>query len=236
MIGGQRWRSTQRMIAKPSKRKAFEGLVTVRWVKLRRRSRSSPHGLAVSSRVRCDRPVSRLWVARSRFAVPGRAGHAVFPSGRRGRMGLISANAPLIEFRRPTGSCTDDASPARHQSFDRRERDTSSAFVPYGTSGVRGPVHAGVACPPPSVRRVWVPSRRLAPSRALPAFFRAGSACGILPSERSPRPRLPGVTAVARPACRYRESHPDDRGHQSQNRRPATGYYLERVPSHHAGV
>jgi hypothetical protein len=72
--------------------------------------RSSPRELAVSFRVRCDRSVSRLWVARSRFAVPGRAGHAVFPSGRRVRMGLISANAPLVEFRRPSGSCTDDAS------------------------------------------------------------------------------------------------------------------------------
>jgi hypothetical protein len=38
-------------------------------------------------------------------------------------------------------------------------------------------------------------------------LFRADSAHGVFPSERSPGLRLPGVTAVARPACRFRESH-----------------------------
>jgi hypothetical protein len=94
----------------------FEGFDIIRWIGRPRGRRTFPHELAVSFRVRCDRSVSRLWVARSRFAVPGRAGHAVFPTGRRVRMGLISANAPLVEFRRPSGSCTDDAS---SKSLDR---------------------------------------------------------------------------------------------------------------------
>jgi hypothetical protein len=70
-----------------------------------------------------------------------------------------------------------------------RHRLLPWALVPFGTCAVRGPVHAGFACPPPSVRRVWLPSRRLAPSRGLPALFRAGNAYGIHPSERSPRRR-----------------------------------------------
>lgn len=38
-------------------------------------------------------------------------------------------------------------------------------------------------------------------------MFHADSAYGVFPSERSPHLRLPGVTAVACPACRFRESH-----------------------------
>jgi hypothetical protein len=37
-------------------------------------------------------------------------------------------------------------------------------------------------------------------------LFHAGSACGVFPSERSPCLRLPGVSAVACPACRFRKS------------------------------
>jgi hypothetical protein len=42
-------------------------------------------------------------------------------------------------------------------------------------------------------------------------LFHADSAYGVFPSERSPHLRLPGVTAVARPACRFRESHRSSR-------------------------
>jgi len=42
-----------------------------------------------------------------------------------------------------------------------------------------------------SVLRVWLPSRRLTPSEPLPAFFRAGGAHGIRPSELSPLGRYP---------------------------------------------
>jgi hypothetical protein len=38
-------------------------------------------------------------------------------------------------------------------------------------------------------------------------LFHADSAFGVFPSERSPHLRLPGVSAVACPACRFRESH-----------------------------
>lgn len=55
---------------------------------------------------------------------------------------------------------------------------------------MRGPVHTGFACPPPSALRVWLPSRRLSPLHVLPAMFHTGSAFGILPSELSPLARL----------------------------------------------
>jgi len=42
-----------------------------------------------------------------------------------------------------------------------------------------------------SALRVWLPSRRLTPSEPVPAFFHAGGALGIRPSELSPRGRYP---------------------------------------------
>jgi len=58
---------------------------------------------------------------------------------------------------------------------------------------------AGVACPPPSALRVWLPSRRFAPSRTLPVLFRTGSACGVYPSERSPRWRSGDIPVASAP-------------------------------------
>lgn len=57
----------------------------------------------------------------------------------------------------------------------------------------------GFAYPLRSVLRVWLPSRRLSPFGALPALFRASSAHGIRPSERSPLPGYPGVSARVNP-------------------------------------
>jgi hypothetical protein len=59
------------------------------------------------------------------------------------------------------------------------------AFVPDDTCGMRDTVFAGFSCPPPSVRRVWSPSQRLAPSHTSPALFHAGSVPGVLPSEHT---------------------------------------------------
>jgi hypothetical protein len=47
------------------------------------------------------------------------------------------------------------------------------------------------ACPLRSALRVWSPSRRLAPFESLPAFFHAGGAHGIHPSELLPLKRFP---------------------------------------------
>jgi hypothetical protein len=49
-------------------------------------------------------------------------------------MGLISANAPLVEFRRPSGSCTDDASSA---SLDRSAFSGLSAPMTHPADEVR---------------------------------------------------------------------------------------------------
>jgi len=104
--------------------------------------------------------------------------------------------------------------------------------VPYGTLGLRGPVHAGFACPPPSVIRVWLPSRRLAPSRTWPALFHAGSAYGVFPSERSPRPRFPGVIRRFPPRLPLSQTHArSNRGLvELEACNSATGYILSRIP------
>lgn len=154
------------------------------------RDRSSPHGLGYLHRVRCGRPVSPLWVRRSHCAVAFRPGRVVFPTDRRGRVVSNSPRTPLTRFRRPPGSCPDDVG-----RLPSGRRLLPGAFVPDGTCGARGLVHAGVACPPPSARRVWLPSRRFAPSRALPALFRAGGACGVRSSEPSPPAQWAGIPA-----------------------------------------
>jgi hypothetical protein len=46
-----------------------------------------------------------------------------------------------------------------------------------------------------SARRVWLPSRRLAPSEPVPVLFHTGGALGIHPSELSPPARYPRVSA-----------------------------------------
>jgi len=73
---------------------------------------------------------------------------------------------------------------------DSHHRPLPWAFRPYDPSSVRGPVHAGFTCPPPSVLRVWSPSRRLTPSHASSALFHADSVCGVYLSELSPLAKL----------------------------------------------
>jgi hypothetical protein len=46
-----------------------------------------------------------------------------------------------------------------------------------------------------SARRVWLPSRRLAPSEPVPVLFHTGGALGIHPSELPPHARFPRVSA-----------------------------------------
>lgn len=173
-----------------------------------------------------------LLVPRSHFAVVVRPGRVVFPTDRRVRMGLISASAPLIEFRRPSGPCLVETG-RRPLS----QRHLPWAFAPYDTCGSRGPVHTGFAYPPPSVLRVWSPSRRFAPSRSLSALFHADSASGILPSELSPpgksrgryhrrMPRLPLPSSLTNNLAETRLRH--DCG-------PATGFILPGVPCDQVG-
>jgi hypothetical protein len=73
----------------------------------------------------------------------------------------------------------------------------NSHGLPFPTAHEASKVHfaAGFACPLRSALRVWLPSRRFAPSDALPALFRAGGAPGIRPSELSPPERYPGYYA-----------------------------------------
>jgi len=73
--------------------------------------------------------------------------------------------------------------------------------APTAPVSLRGSVHAGFACPPPSVPRVWLPSQRLTPSRASSNAEAIDSATGVFPSELSPHRRLPGLSALACPAC-----------------------------------
>jgi hypothetical protein len=162
--------------------------------------RSSPRGLGFSFRVRCDRPVSSDLVRRFPFAVCLSAQPWGIPNRPSRADGLISAHAPLFEFRRPPGFFPDDAS---RRSFDHQPLPWASR--PYDTCGTRGPVHTGVACPPPSVLRVWLPSRRLTPSHASPALFRADSVSGVHPSELSLLRRLERRYRRPRPACRCRK-------------------------------
>jgi len=57
----------------------------------------------------------------------------------------------------------------------------------------------GCRVPPSSAFRVWLPSSRLTPSKPAPAFFRAGSALGIHPSELTPPARYRAVSDPMNP-------------------------------------
>lgn len=93
---------------------------------------------------------------------------------------------PLFEFRVPPESYL--ASPSRPATARQLLPWT---FAPYSTSGTEGPLHTGFTCPLRSALRVWLPSRRFPPFDPVPAFFHAGSAHGIHPSEHSPLERSP---------------------------------------------
>jgi hypothetical protein len=103
---------------------------------------------------------------------------------------------PLLEFSLRLEHHPTRTSPLRRHRSDRPpNRLLSWAFLPYSTSGIEGPPHAGFACPLRSALRVWLPSRRFPPFEPAPALFRAGSAPGIPPSKRSPLERYPDVSA-----------------------------------------
>jgi hypothetical protein len=83
-----------------------------------------------------------------------------------------------------------------------RPKPTGSShglLFPTALTGLRGPVHAGLPCPSPSAFRVWLPSSRVTPSKPAPAFFHAGSALGIHPSELTPPTRYRAVSDSMNP-------------------------------------
>ena len=70
-------------------------------------------------------------------------------------------------------------------------------------------------CPLRSVLRVWLPSRRFTPSKALPVLFHTGGTHGIHPSKLSPPARYPSVSAWKGPPVVYPSDIPPPK------RRPA---------------
>jgi hypothetical protein len=137
------------------------------------------------------------WLWRSHCAVGPFPGCVVFAH----RAALTSFHRsvrPLVEFRLPPAYCP--VQPSRPATASRL---LSWAFAPYSTRGIGGPLAAGRAKHPlRSARRVWLPSRRFAPSEPVPAFFHAGGALGIRPSELSPRGRYPPRFRADGPTCR----------------------------------
>jgi hypothetical protein len=189
-------------------------------------------GLATRSEFDAAGRYRASWVARSQFAV----GLAAQPSGFPDRPSLAevlsSTCAPLFEFRRPSGPCPNGASRVC-APFDAFGDAFPGLWFPLTRAACEVRRFTGVTCPPPSALRVWLPSRRFAPSRASPTLFRVGSAYGILPSERSPLPRLAGVFHQLRPAYRYSEPPPPidrSRRQAAAPARPVSGYCLGRVP------
>jgi hypothetical protein len=76
-------------------------------------------------------------------------------------------------------------------------------LAPYSTSGIGGPLPAGVTGPLRSAFRVWLPSWRLPPFDPVPVLFHTGSAHGIHPSERSPLARYPTRFRPEGPTYRF---------------------------------
>jgi hypothetical protein len=148
-----------------------------------RRGTSARNSLPVQSFWPVEVP--RLSVPHSRSAVGHSLGSAVFP--RRAAPATVKRPVhPLFGFRVPPASCP--TCPSRPAAANQL---LSWAFVPFSTRGIGGPHAAGFACPLRSALRVWLPSRRFTPSEPLPAFFHAGGALGIHPSELPPSGRYP---------------------------------------------
>jgi hypothetical protein len=76
-------------------------------------------------------------------------------------------------------------------------------LVPYSTSGIEGPLSAGLPTRyvPPS--GFGYPLDGLLPSYPAPVLFRTSSAHGIHPSERSPPTRCPVRFRPGEPTCRF---------------------------------
>lgn len=97
-----------------------------------------------------------------------------------------------------------------------RNRRLLGLSFPDDTIFQRDSAHAGFACPPPSALRVSLPSRRFSPSPDEPTLFHAGGACGVRPSEHSPRRRSVDITADPAPLAVTRRSRFDEpRVHRS---------------------
>jgi hypothetical protein len=122
-------------------RGSFEGEQFVRWIVLRRRSRSSPRGLAVSFRVRCDRPVSRAIGC----AIPLRRSRKGRPCG----LPYRSSRADGFNIRQRTSHRVPPPFRVLHGRRLSPSRDGNPfwTFGPYGTCGMRGPVLTGIALP-----------------------------------------------------------------------------------------
>jgi len=141
-------------------------------------------GLAARSEVISTGRYRRSWFDDPSSLIALRLSLEVFPIGRRVRKVYFSPA-------RLSSSSTALQGLARMTlADDSHHRLLPWAFRPSDTSSVRGPVYAGVACPPPSVRRVWLPSRRLTPSYASSALFHADSVYGVFLSELSPLAKL----------------------------------------------
>jgi hypothetical protein len=134
---------------------------------------------------------------------PGLAVFPIDPSrnvGARTNSHTSQSRDPLCEFRRPPRSFH-----GPRVSWPSGHLATTSPGLssPMARINRRGPVHPGVACPAPSVRRVWLPSRRFAPSPAQPESEDSGSAYGVNPFEACPRPRFVRRSRRTSPACRH---------------------------------
>ncbi len=112
----------------------------------------------------------------------------------------------------------------RRRLADRPEPVGSShgLLVPYSTSGPGDPLAAGFPSPLRSALRVWLPSRRFAPSKPVPALFHAGGAHGVFPFGAFPSREVsrafppaknpPAVSPPGIPAARSGRAGPGDRG------------------------
>jgi len=147
--------------------------------------------------------------------------------------GLVSAHAPLFEFRGPSGRFTDEAS--RTPAGSRRLLWT---FVPFGTCGDRGPVHPGIALPG-TCRPQGLAT--LATVFSLDCLARLIS-CGQRPWG-SPFGAFSSLKVVAhsctiRPACRYCGLSPRRtearRGDKTEDRLPGASF--KRIPCGRTGV
>jgi hypothetical protein len=76
-------------------------------------------------------------------------------------------------------------------------------FASLQHSRVRRSTPRGLPSPLRSAFRVWLPSWRLTPAEPLPAFFHAGGALGVCPSELSPPERYPPRFRGDEPAYRF---------------------------------
>jgi hypothetical protein len=161
--------------------------------------------------------VSRLLVSRSRSAVDRFLGCAVFP--RRAAPTTLSDRCTL------SASFAFLQSLDQHVLADRPQPASSSHGLSFPSALEESEVHLREPCLGPlrSALRVWLPSRRLTPSEPVPAFFHAGSALGIRPSELSPPERYPPRFRADEPTCRFSRRYSRRRNGGPAQRTAASG-------------